>query len=274
MTPAILAAVAPDGVPEVRPGDDLAALLLAVLEDVAWPDGARGLRDGDVVVVTSKVVSKAEGRVLAAADREDAITAETVRVVASRAHPGGTLRIVENRLGLVMAAAGVDASNTPVGTVLLLPVDPDASARALRARLQAATGARLGVVVTDTAGRAWRRGLVDLAIGAAGVAVLEDLRGHDDHHGRRLDVTVTAVADELASVAELLAGKTSQRPVTVVRGLGRHVLAAHDDGEGARVLVRDAAEDMFREGSAEAYARGYAAGLAARDDVSGRVPPP
>ncbi|MBX9245734.1 coenzyme F420-0:L-glutamate ligase [Actinotalea ferrariae] len=269
----MLAAVAPDGVPEVRPGDDLAALLLAVLEDVDWPDGTRGLRDGDVVVVTSKVVSKAEGRVLAAADREDAITAETVRLVASRAHPGGTLRIVENRLGLVMAAAGVDASNTPVGTVLLLPVDPDASARALRARLQTATGARLGVVVTDTAGRAWRRGLVDLAIGAAGVAVLEDLRGHDDHHGRRLDVTVTAVADELASVAELLAGKTSQRPVTVVRGLGRHVLAADDDGEGARVLVRPAAEDMFREGSAEAYARGYAAGVAARDDVGGRVSP-
>ncbi len=258
---AVLAAVSPDGVPEVRPGDDLAALLLAAVERAAWPDGSTGLRDGDVVVVTSKVVSKAEGRVLAAADREDAITAETVRVVATRPHPGGVLRIVENRLGLVMAAAGVDASNTPEGTVLLLPQDPDASARSLRARLQDATGARLGVVVTDTAGRAWRRGLVDIAIGAAGVAVLEDLRGSDDHHGRRLDVTVTAVADEIASVAELLAGKTSQRPVTVVRGLGRHVLPADDDGEGARAMVRDAAEDLFREGSAEAYARGYADGL-------------
>lgn len=267
---AALQAVSPDGVPEVRPGDDLAALLHDAVVAAVWPDGSTGLRDGDVVVVTSKVVSKAEGRVVAADDREDAITAETVRVVATRQHPGGVLRIVENRLGLVMAAAGVDASNTPVGTVLLLPQDPDASARALRARLQAASGVRLGVVVTDTAGRAWRRGLVDLAIGAAGVAVLEDLRGRDDHHGRRLDVTVTAVADEIASVAELLAGKTSQRPVTVVRGLGRHVLAADDDGDGARELVRGGAEDMFREGSAEAYARGYAAALAERTSDVGR----
>ncbi|WP_188037519.1 coenzyme F420-0:L-glutamate ligase [Actinotalea sp. JY-7885] len=269
--PPALSAVAPGGVPEVRPGDDLAALVLGAADAAVWPDGSTGLRDGDVVVVTSKVVSKAEGRVLAAADREGAITQETVRLVASRRHPGGVLRIVENRLGLVMAAAGVDASNTPEGTVLLLPIDPDASARALRARLQAATGRRLGVVVTDTAGRAWRRGLVDLAIGAAGVVVLEDLRGSADHHGRTLDVTVRAVADEIASAAELLTGKTSQRPVTVVRGLGHHVLPPDDDGAGAGSVVRPAAEDLFREGSAEAYARGYAAGLAAARDTAGGV---
>ena len=250
-----LEARAVDGLPEVVPGADLVALLAGALPGVRWADGARGPRDGDVVVVTSKVVSKAEGRVVAAADREAAITAETVRVVATRRHAAGTLRIVENPLGLVMAAAGVDASNTPEGTVLLLPLDPDASARALRAGLQAALGVRLAVVVTDTAGRAWRRGLVDLAIGAAGLVVLEDLRGATDTHGRRLDVTVTAVADEVAAAAELVTGKTTGRPVAVVRGLGRYV--TDDDGAGGRALVREPHEDLFREGHAEAYHRGY-----------------
>lgn len=257
-------AVSREGIGEVTPGTDLVALLAPLLLDLSWPDGTTGPADGDIVVVTSKVVSKAEGRVLRAADREQAITDETVRVVAERAHPGGTLRIVENRQGLVMAAAGVDTSNTPEGTVLLLPEDPDASARALRAGLQERLGCRLGVVVSDTAGRAWRRGLVDLAIGAAGVVVLDDLRGSADTHGRVLEVTVTAVADEVAALAELVAGKTSGRPVTVVRGLGRHVLEIDDDGPGAREVVRDPSEDLFREGSAEAYARGYADGAGGR----------
>lgn len=255
-------AVAADGVPEVRPGDDLAGLVARAVSAVTWPDGSRGVADGDVVVVTSKVVSKAEGRVVAAPDREAAITAETVRTVARR----GALRIVENRQGLVMAAAGVDASNTPEGTVLLLPEDPDASARALRRALREHLGVRVGVVVTDTAGRAWRRGLTDLAVGAAGLAVLEDLRGATDTHGRVLDVTVTAVADEIASLAELVTGKTTGRPVAVVRGLGRHV--TDEDGPGARELVRDPAEDLFREGTAEAYARGFA------DGASGGTPRP
>lgn len=258
-----------DGLPEVTPGTHLAALLAPVLDGLTWPDGSVGLADGDVVVVTSKVVSKAEGRVVAAADREQAITDETVRVVATRAHPGGTLRIVENRQGLVMAAAGVDASNTPDGTVLLLPVDPDDSARRLRRDLQDRCGVRLGVVVTDTAGRAWRYGLTDLAIGAAGMVVLEDLRGSTDTHGRQLDVTVTAVADEIASAAELVTGKTAGRPVAVVRGLDRYVLAADADGAGARAAVRPADEDLFREGTAEAYARGLADGRSRSD-----VPPP
>lgn len=241
-----------DGIGEVHPGDDLAALVGDAL------DGAGGVRDGDVVVVTSKVVSKAEGQVVAAADREQAITDETVRVVATRPHDGGVLRIVQNRLGLVMAAAGVDASNTPEGTVLLLPADPDASARALRAELRARFGVRLAVVVTDTAGRPWREGLVDIAIGCAGLVVLEDLRGGVDAHGRPLTVTVTAVADEVASAAELVRGKTAGRPVAVVRGLDCYV--TDDDGPGARVLVRSAEDDMFREGTAEAYARGHADG--------------
>jgi coenzyme F420-0:L-glutamate ligase/coenzyme F420-1:gamma-L-glutamate ligase len=258
-----LVVVGVDGLPEVLPGTDLAAMLLPVLgATLGWPDGTSGLADGDVVVVTSKVVSKAEGRVVAARDREQAITDETVRVVASRAHPGGTLRIVENRQGLVMAAAGVDASNTPDGTVLLLPVDPDASARGLRRTLQDGLGVRLGVVITDTAGRAWREGLTDLAIGAAGVVVLEDLRGTTDSHGRSLDVTVTAVADEIAAAADLVTGKTSGRPVAVVRGLARYVLPDGEDGAGARSAVRPSEADLFREGSAEAYARGLADGRA------------
>jgi coenzyme F420-0:L-glutamate ligase / coenzyme F420-1:gamma-L-glutamate ligase len=252
---------APSGLGEVRPGDDLAAMIGDLLARDALAAGVP-LVEGDVVVVTSKVVSKAEGRVVAAADREQAITDETVRVVATRERPGlPPLRIVENRLGLVMAAAGVDASNTPEGTVLLLPVDPDASARALRAVLRGRLGLdRLGVVVTDTMGRAWRDGLVDVAIGTAGIAVVDDLRGGVDAHGRPLSATVTAVADEVASASELVRGKADGRPVAVVRGLGRHVTAA--DGPGARVLVRASADDLFREGSAEAYAEGYRTGFA------------
>ncbi len=248
---------APGGIGEIRPGDDLALIVGDALA------AAGGVLPDDVVVVTSKVVSKAEGRVVAAADREAAITAETVRVVATRAHDGGVLRIVENRLGLVMAAAGVDASNTPDGTVLLLPEDPDASARALRAALAARFGLRLAVVITDTAGRPWREGLVDIAIGCAGLVVLEDLRGTADTHGRPLTVTVTAVADEVASAAELVRGKASGRPVAVVRGLDCYV--TDDHGPGARVLVRPPEADLFREGTAEAYARGFRAGRARRD---------
>jgi coenzyme F420-0:L-glutamate ligase/coenzyme F420-1:gamma-L-glutamate ligase len=267
-----ISAWAPEGFPEVRPGDDLAALVGDVVSTgstteglgaaIEGPGATTVLAEGDVVVVTSKIVSKAEGRVVRAADREQAITDETVRVVASRARPDGQppLRIVENRLGLVMAAAGVDASNTPDGTVLLLPEDPDASARALRAALRARLGLdRLGVVVTDTAGRPWRDGLVDIAIGAAGVAVVDDLRGGAASHGRALSVTVTAVADEIAAASELVRGKADGRPVAVVRGLARYVLAGADgDGPGARTLVRPSADDLFREGSAEAYARGAA----------------
>jgi coenzyme F420-0:L-glutamate ligase/coenzyme F420-1:gamma-L-glutamate ligase len=261
---------APAEFPEVRPGDDLAALV----GDAIAP---AGLAEGDVVVVTSKVVSKAEGRVVAAADREQAITDETVRVVAKRDRPGlPPLRIVENKLGLVMAAAGVDASNTPEGTVLLLPEDPDASARTLRAVLRRRFGLdRLGVVVTDTAGRAWRDGLVDIAIGAAGVQVVDDLRGGVDAHGRPLNVTVTAVVDEIASASELVRAKAAGRPVAVVRGLDRFVLAGEGpdgDGPGARVLVRPSADDLFREGSAEAYARGYADGRSSLSQESDGPP--
>ncbi|MFB8212403.1 MULTISPECIES: coenzyme F420-0:L-glutamate ligase [unclassified Streptomyces] len=225
------------GMPEVRPGDDLAKLIAAC---------EPGLVDGDVLLVTSKIVSKAEGRITEATDREAAIDAETVRVVARR----GPLRIVENRQGLVMAAAGVDASNTPAGTVLLLPEDPDASARAIREGLRAELGVEVGVLVTDTFGRPWRNGLTDVAIGAAGVRVLDDLRGGQDAHGNPLNATVIATADELAAAGDLVKGKTDGLPVAVVRGLGHVVDAA--DGQGARAMVRVAADDMFRLGTSEA----------------------
>lgn len=259
---------APAGLGEVRPGDDLAMLVGDLLAGEA-------LAEGDVVVITSKIVSKAEGRVVRAADREQAITDETVRVVAVRERPGGLppLRIVENRLGLVMAAAGVDSSNTPEGTVLLLPLDPDASARTLRATLRRRFGIdRLGVVVTDTAGRPWRDGLTDIAIGAAGVVVADDLRGGSDAHGRPLSVTVAAVADEIAAASELVRGKATGRAVAVVRGVERYVLAGDGpagDGAGARSLVRGGPDDLFREGTAEAYARGVAD---ARAEVGPRSP--
>ncbi|MER7170750.1 coenzyme F420-0:L-glutamate ligase [Streptomyces mesophilus] len=224
------------GLPEVQRGDDLAKLIA---------DAEPGLADGDIVLVTSKIVSKAEGRIITADSREEAIDAETVRVVARR----GTLRIVENWQGLVMAAAGVDASNTPPGTVLLLPEDPDASARAIRDGLRDALGVEVGVLVTDTFGRPWRNGLTDVAIGAAGVRVLDDLRGGTDAYGNPLSATVVATADELAAAGDLVKGKAAGLPVAVVRGLPG---AVGESDAGARELVRTAADDMFRLGTSEA----------------------
>jgi coenzyme F420-0:L-glutamate ligase/coenzyme F420-1:gamma-L-glutamate ligase len=251
----VLTAWGVPGIGEVRPGDALTVLLGDALAADAAARPGTALADGDVLVVTSKIVSKAEGRVVQAADREAAITAETVRVVATREHPGGVTRIVENRLGLVMAAAGVDASNTPDGTVLLLPVDPDATARALRAAIGARFGVRVGVLITDTAGRPWRQGQTDIAIGAAGVRVLDDLRGGTDTHGRTLQVSVAALADEIAAAADLVKGKATGLPLAVVRGMAHAV--TEEDGPGARVLVRVGPDDMFAEGTAEAYARGW-----------------
>ena len=223
------------GLPEIPAGADLAALIAAAAPDLA---------DGDVVVVTSKIVSKAEGRVISA-DRESAIEAETVRVVARR----GPTTIAQTRHGLVLAAAGVDRSNTAPGTVVLLPEDPDASARRLRKGVADLTGARIGVLITDTMGRPWRNGQTDTAIGAAGVLPLRDHRGDVDAFGNVLDVTVAAVADEIAAAAELVKGKADQVPVAIVRGLTG--LVTTDDGPGAAALVRPADQDMFRLGAAD-----------------------
>jgi len=193
------------GLPEITAGSDLAALIA---------DAAPDLSDGDILVVTSKIVSKAEGRVVTV-PRDQAIEAETARVVARR----GATTIAQTRHGLVLAAAGVDESNTAPGTVVLLPEDPDESARRLRKALHARTARTVGVVITDTMGRPWRAGQTDNAIGAAGVAPVRDHRGEPDTFGNILEVTVAAVADEIASAADLVKGKARQVPAALVRGL-------------------------------------------------------
>jgi coenzyme F420-0:L-glutamate ligase / coenzyme F420-1:gamma-L-glutamate ligase len=234
------------GLPEFRPGDDLAAALAAA---APW------LADGDVVVVTSKVVSKAEGRLVPAptdpdardALRRELVDAETERVLARR---GRTL-IVATKLGLVQAAAGIDASNVRRDELALLPADPDGSAARLRAALRALLGVDVAVVVTDTMGRAWRVGQTDVAIGSAGLPVLHRYEGTQDTEGNELLVTEVAVADEVAAAADLVKGKLAGVPVAVVRGLG-----ASDDGSAARDLVRPLDEDMFSLGTEEALAAG------------------
>ncbi|MCY7412391.1 MAG: coenzyme F420-0:L-glutamate ligase [Salinibacterium sp.] len=255
----MLTVFAVGGLPEFAAGDDLVTILGDAVDGI--------LKDGDILAITSKIVSKAEGRQVVASDREAAITAETVRVVATRERVGGVTRIVENRLGLVLAAAGVDASNTADGTVLLLPVNPDATALAVCTALRQRTGLRLGVIITDTLGRAWRQGQTDAAIGAAGVRVLDDLRGTMDAAGRRLEVTVPATADEIAGAADLIKGKAAGLPVAIVRGLG-HLVGGRDE-PGARAIVRPAAEDLFRLGTDEAWDAGFRAGLQARDGGRG-----
>jgi coenzyme F420-0:L-glutamate ligase/coenzyme F420-1:gamma-L-glutamate ligase len=227
--------IAVESIGEVAPGDDLAQAILD-----AKPD----LIDGDVIVIASKVVSKSEGRVIASSDRDAAIVAETARDVAAR----DGLRIVATRHGFVMAAAGVDASNTEAGSLVLLPEDPDASAASIRRALAERTGCALAVVITDTFGRPWRVGQTDLAIGSSGISPLIDLRGATDAYGNILEVTQTAVIDEIAGAAELVMGKTELVPVAVVRGLGHLV----DDSEaGASPLVRPLEDDLFSLGTFE-----------------------
>jgi coenzyme F420-0:L-glutamate ligase/coenzyme F420-1:gamma-L-glutamate ligase len=224
------------GLPEVQTGDDIARIVA---------EAVPALEDGDILVVTSKIVSKAEGRVREGDSRTAAIEEETVRVVARR----GETVIAQTRHGFVMAAAGVDASNTSPGTILLLPEDPDGSARRIRDGLRETLGVEVGVIVSDTFGRPWRHGLTDVAIGAAGVRPLDDLRGRTDSYGNPLNATVTALADEIAAAGELVKGKLGGVPIAIVRGLADLVTA--DDGPGARVLIRPADEDMFRYGSAD-----------------------
>jgi coenzyme F420-0:L-glutamate ligase/coenzyme F420-1:gamma-L-glutamate ligase len=237
----VITIFAPPGIGEVVEGDDLTRLVADAV--AADPEGP--LRPGDIVVVTSKIVSKAEGRRLPAADREHAITAESVATVAWR----GTMRIVRTRLGLVQAAAGVDNSNVSPGDVLLLPEDPDASAALLCKQLSSAAGGAVGVIVSDTAGRAWRVGQTDHAIGAAGVVVGRSYAGQTDSYGNPLQVTLMALADELAAAADLVKGKLSQHPVAVVSGLAD--LGVQQECPASE-LIRPAAEDMFARGSREA----------------------
>jgi len=239
------------GLPEVRPGDDVAALVAAAETD---------LRDGDVLAVAHKVVSKSEGRVrdldaveatarareLAVRHDKDAramqvVLDETAELV--RAERG--VVICRTRHGLVCANAGVDASNAGApDRVVLLPLDPDASARGLRARLRTLVGVSPAIVITDSFGRAWRHGQCDIAIGCAGLAALEDWRGRTDSEGRTLHSTWMALADEVAAAADLARAKDARQPVVLLRGLGRHVTKA--DGPGGVALRRPLAEDLFR----------------------------
>ncbi|MEO6712292.1 MAG: coenzyme F420-0:L-glutamate ligase [Mycobacteriales bacterium] len=241
-----LEVLALQGLPEVHERADLGALIVATGFE---------FQDGDIVVVTSKVVSKAEGRLVPAggtpaqqeAARQQAVESESVRTVASR----GPLRIVQTRHGFVMANAGVDASNVPEGTLALLPLDSDVSARAIAARIRDLTDRTVAVVVSDTFGRPWRRGLTDLAIGAAGIDALRDYRGHADSSGRELAMTEVADVDEIASAAELVMGKARGVPVAVVRGL------RYDASDsGVQPLIRPADEDLFALGTTEARAAG------------------
>ncbi|PRZ38602.1 coenzyme F420-0:L-glutamate ligase/coenzyme F420-1:gamma-L-glutamate ligase [Antricoccus suffuscus] len=244
------------GLPEFHHGDDLVGHLPA-------------LEDRDIVVVTSKVISKIEGRLVAVGDgeeerqraREDAITGQTVAVVAQR----GPTRIVRNQLGLTMAAAGIDASNVPNGVIALLPEDPDASARRLRAAIRRRLSRDVAVIITDTVGRPWREGLVDIAIGVAGITPLRDLRGTLDTHGHPLAVTALAQADEIASASELVRGKVGSVPVAVVRGI------PWQDGEvAASSLIRGGETDMFSLGTRDvvpATASGAGAGIAAPQQI-------
>jgi coenzyme F420-0:L-glutamate ligase/coenzyme F420-1:gamma-L-glutamate ligase len=220
-----------EGIPEVRPGDDLSSLLGDALER------AGGLEEGDVLVVSQKVVSKAEGRVEQASDHVEVILREARAVRRRR----GDLVIAETEHGFVCASAGVDRSNTPgEGWVVLLPRDPDASAAAIRAALAERFGVAPAVIVGDSFGRAWRQGTTDVAIGVAGMRPLLDLRGTRDTRGRPLEATVIAVADELAGAAELVLGKASGVPAALIRGY------AVPAGEGsARELVMPPERDLF-----------------------------
>ncbi|MEW1960135.1 coenzyme F420-0:L-glutamate ligase [Kineococcus sp. NPDC059986] len=254
-SPGHLQVVGLTGIGEVHAGDDVAALVVDALHAQR-----ASLSDGDVIAVSSKVVSKAAGLAAAAVDRDDVVLRESRRLVAARRTPTGTARIVESAAGPVMAAAGVDASNVEGEVVLTLPHDPDATARALRTRLHELTGAVVGVVVTDTAGRPWRAGQTDFALGTAGIDPLDDLRGSLDTSGRELSVTARAVADELAAAADLVKGKAEGVPAALFRGLADLVLPLDDAGPGARSTVRSGPGDWFRLGHVEAVRAALGAG--------------
>jgi coenzyme F420-0:L-glutamate ligase / coenzyme F420-1:gamma-L-glutamate ligase len=227
--------LAVQGIPEVLAGDDLASLIVT---------HAPALLDGDVLVVTSKIVSKAERQRLNI-DRESAIAAETVRVVARR----GDTSIVQTRHGFVMAAAGVDESNVTKGEVLVLPVDPDASARRIRDGVRSLTGVNVGVVISDTFGRPWRIGVTDAAVGFAGVLAFEDLRGTVDPYGNELHVTLTCTVDEIAAAADLVKGKLNGVPVAIVRGLSVVLDAEAPATQGISEIVRRIEDDLFSLGT-------------------------
>jgi len=250
------------GIGRIQPDSDLAE---AIVTAAPW------LRDGDVLVVTSKIVSKSEGQLVDLppdgperdAAREQILTEQTARPVARR----GPVRIVSTHHGFVMAAAGIDNSNVDRSQLVLLPKDPDASARALRAALAERYGLDVAVIISDTMGRPWRTGLTDVALGAAGIAPILDHRGEVDPYGNELQITQMAVIDELSAAAELVKGKCDQVPVAVIRGYLER--PTPEDGPGAAALIRDSAEDLFSLGTAEARSAGLWAAATLSDHATG-----
>ena len=233
-----LSIIALSGAPEIRSGDSVADALMASASGMGLT-----LDNGDVVTVTSKVVSKAEGRVVpfdgTDKHKEELILSEARRVLRRR----GTLMIVETHHGFICANAGIDLSNTDEGTAVLLPVDPDKSARKIRGDIQRALNIDVAVVVTDTFGRVWRQGVTDVAIGVAGLKPVDDLRGTPDHTGRILEATEVAIGDEIASAANLVLGKAARTPFALLRGIdSRHFGTA----SVSEHLIRKAHEDLFR----------------------------
>lgn len=254
---------APAGIGEIHAGDDLPSMIMtAAAADLNGP-----LADGDILVVTSKIISKAEGRRRPADERMDAIVAESTRTVARR----GPMRIVRTRHGLTIAAAGVDNSNVEPESILLLPLDPDASARDIRGALRDRFQVAVGVIISDTAGRAWRMGQTDHAIGLHGLRAMLRYQGMTDGYGNPLQVTAMAVADELAGAADLVKAKLGGRPVAVVRGLGPLVTdTTEDSGQavyGAAELLRPVEEDLFRLGTRESVIEAIATVTGRRDEV-------
>ncbi len=251
---AALVVFAPAGMPEVTTRTDLVAMIL----DAVAADSHGPLEPGDVVVVTSKVVSKQEGRRRPVSELAAALAEESVRTVTRR----GPMSVVESRLGLVQPAAGIDRSNVDADEILLLPLDPDASAARLQTGLSAAVGGPVGVVVSDTAGRTWRLGQTDHALGAAGVTVTAAYAGRRDAYGNELQVTTTALVDEVAATGDLVKRKLGARPVAVVRGLSALV----DPAAGrAADLVRPSAEDLFRHGARESVLAALLSAVGAPD---------
>ena len=234
------------GLPEVVATTDLAGAILGAM-DLAGLD----LRDGDIVVVTSKIISKSLGLHLDPTDRAASVLAEATSVVAERRTPESVTRVVAARSGPVLAGAGIDASNASDDRLLLLPGDPDAAAADLHRQLADRTPRRFAVLLSDTSGRPWRAGLTDFALGCSGLAALDDLRGLADTYGRDLAVTIRCLADEIAAAADLVKGKIDRVPVAIVRGLP-HRVAGFGAGTPARDLVRTGPSDWFALGRAEA----------------------
>jgi coenzyme F420-0:L-glutamate ligase/coenzyme F420-1:gamma-L-glutamate ligase len=241
------------GIPEICEGDDIAKILLKALQHSEVQ-----LADGDVLVVSSKAVSKAKGLQAPADQRTEVVASQSVRVVAERMTPSGVTRIVQSLAGPVMTAAGVDASNTAdESIVLVLPSDPDTVATAIRDDIQdcwltlSGNKVTTAVILSDTAGRPWRNGQTDFALGASGIRVIDDLRGSTDRNGRLLSVTERCVADEIAAAADLVKGKATGVPAAHIRGLGQYVLDA-EKASGAEDIVRTGPQDWFGYGMAEA----------------------